>query len=394
MDFEKGYFNPKTGENHGIFGYKYLKFHRMRDCKWAAGDKMIQYVGMRKIYERSRKLETLRTIMKRKSKQAHARDVKKSLKDDIGYLHTATVGDHQLVKNIFQNHRDVQRAYHPLLIEKIVEKIDQRTFAKRKNLDQLVNKLEALSSAYENEVIKVAELQDRTKFTDPQELYEEIEAKRYELELRHCATRVRTTDAVNRAYYKILNTMLKDSMYYDPVLNALQEDLEEQKRFILKAIGKGRPSMKNVKSLRLEFQMLEKQTNNEMAARFKTLMEHRNIVASNTVKIKTFVRRDSDFDVNPSRYDRDTTSMADLKTQMDEIEKILKQLKNATSTGKPKEIYPRVKQQETDCIKMESNLVRRQHETIIEQLETDSAELDREKLANDFTPEEIRFTVA
>lgn len=50
MAATKGYFQSKTGENHGIFGYKYLKFHRMRDPKWAAGDKMIQYVGITKLY--------------------------------------------------------------------------------------------------------------------------------------------------------------------------------------------------------------------------------------------------------------------------------------------------------------------------------------------------------
>ncbi|XP_021709657.1 uncharacterized protein LOC110679428 [Aedes aegypti] len=390
MAAKEEYFNPKTGENHGIFGYKYLKFHRMRDPKWTAGDKMIQYVGITKIYDRDRKLQALKTIMARKNKQQYTRRVNKMLKDDTGYLNVANVGDAQRIKNIFQGHFEMQRAYHPLMIENIVEKIDQRTFAKRKALDALVHRFKTLSAAYEKELIKVSELQDRTKFMDPQELYEEIEAKSYELELRHCGTRIRTADAINRAYNEIIRTMLKDSIYYDPVLNALQEDLTEQHRFINKIRNTGIPTMKNVQSLQQEFEDIDRKTSKELTDRFNALMEHREVLNANNRRVKTLVRRDSDFDVNPSRYDRDTRSMADLKIQMEEIEKILKQLKNATSCGKPKEIYPRVKQQIRDSEKMKKNLEKREHQRSITQIEADIAEMCHDELANDFTPDEIR----
>lgn len=41
---------PKTGETHQLFGLKYLKRHKMRDKKWAAGDKMLQYTGITRLY--------------------------------------------------------------------------------------------------------------------------------------------------------------------------------------------------------------------------------------------------------------------------------------------------------------------------------------------------------
>ncbi|XP_029732991.2 uncharacterized protein LOC109406264 [Aedes albopictus] len=390
MAAKQEFFNPKTGENHGIFGYKYLKFHRMRDPKWTAGDKMIQYVGITKIYDRDRKLQGLKTIMARKHKQQYTRRVNKLLKDDTGYLHVANVGDAQRIKNIFQGHYEMQKAYHPLMIENIVEKIDQRTFAKRKALDRLVHRYKTLTDSYEKELIKVSELQDRTKFMDPQELYEEIEAKSYELELRHCGTRIRTADAINRAYNEIIRTMLKDSIYYDPVLSALQEDLTEQNRFIQKTRNTGIPTMKNVQSLQHEFEDIDRKTSKELTDRFNALMEHREILNSNNRRVKSLVRRDSDFDVNSSRYDRDTCSMADLKIQMDEIEKILKQLKNATSCGNPKEIYPRVKQQIRDSEKMKKNMEKREHQRNIAQIEADIADMCHDELANDFTPDEIR----
>ncbi|XP_038111763.1 uncharacterized protein LOC119767364 [Culex quinquefasciatus] len=390
MAATKGYFQSKTGENHGIFGYKYLKFHRMRDPKWAAGDKMIQYVGITKLYERDRKLQTLKTVLKRKGKQRHTQNVRKTLKENTGHLKIATFGDAQLIKTILQEHSEIQRAYHPLMIEQIVDKIDQRTFAKRKTLDQLQHQLKFLSDSYESELLAVAELQNRTKYKDPQEVFEETEAKSYELELRHCSTRIRTADAVNRAYNEIIRVMLKDSIYYDPVLSALNEDLIEQYRFIRKTIDTGLPVMKNIQSLQREFEKLDIKTTKELTDRFNTLMEHREILNNNNIKVKTLVRRDSDFDVNPSRYDRDTRSMVDLKIQMEDIQKILKQLKNATSCGRPQEIYPRVKQQVRDSEQMKKRLAKRELQRNLEQINTDVAGVHHDELANDFTPDELR----
>ncbi|XP_053686903.1 uncharacterized protein LOC128736444 [Sabethes cyaneus] len=390
MQADKVFFSPKTGENHGIFGSKYLKYHRLRDPKWPAGEKIIQYVGIAKLYERDHKLKALKTSMKRKNKQIRAKHIKKILKDDTASLHIAHSGDAQRVKNIFQGHLQFQRVFYPMMIEKIVVEVDEKTLAKRKLLNRLVHQLNSLNKAYETELLEVSRLQDRTKFNDPQKLHEEIEATNYEVELRNCGTRTLTAYTVQRALLEVIKIMLKDSIYYDPVLGALHEDLLEQDRFIKNTIGAGVPAIKNIQILQSEFDELDRNTSKELADRFKILMQQRDILNSNNIRVKTLVRRDSDFDVNPSRYDRDTGSMIDLKTQLEDIEQILKLLKNATSCGKAEEIYPRVKQQDRDNEQMNKTLRRRSHQRKVGEIETELAEIQHSELTNDLTPQEIQ----
>ncbi|XP_055534178.1 paramyosin [Wyeomyia smithii] len=390
MATDKAFFSAKTGENHGIFGSKHLKFHRLRDPKWPAGEKMIQYVGMAKLHERNHKLKALKTAIKRKNKQFRARQMRKILKDVTVCLRIAHYGDNQRIKNMFQEHTEFQRVFYPMMIEKIVTEVDEKTLAKRKLLDRLVHQLNSLNQAYEAELIEVSRLQDRTKFTDPQKLHEEIEATNYEVALRNCATRTLTAYNVQRALQEIIKVMLKDSIYYDPVLGALQEDLLEQESFIKSTISAGVPAIKIIQSLQSEFDELEKSTSKELMDRFQILMQQRDILNSNNTRVKTLVRRDSDFDVNPSRYDRDTGSMIDLKSQLEEIEQILKQLKNATSCGKVEEIYPRVKQQDRDNDQMNRTLRRRSHQRKIGEIETELAEIQFSDLINDLTPEEMQ----
>lgn len=41
---------PKTGENHKLFGVRLLKQHNIREPKWVPGDKLVQYSGLARLY--------------------------------------------------------------------------------------------------------------------------------------------------------------------------------------------------------------------------------------------------------------------------------------------------------------------------------------------------------
>lgn len=41
---------PKTGETHRLFGIRYLYRHKMRDKRWTAADKLLQYSGLARLY--------------------------------------------------------------------------------------------------------------------------------------------------------------------------------------------------------------------------------------------------------------------------------------------------------------------------------------------------------
>ena len=49
-DFKTEIIQPKTGETHGLFGVRYLKFHKIRDPNWTAADKCAQYFSITRLY--------------------------------------------------------------------------------------------------------------------------------------------------------------------------------------------------------------------------------------------------------------------------------------------------------------------------------------------------------
>lgn len=44
------YIQPRTGETHGLFGVKYLKYHNLRDSDWTAQDLITQYEKLNNIF--------------------------------------------------------------------------------------------------------------------------------------------------------------------------------------------------------------------------------------------------------------------------------------------------------------------------------------------------------
>ena len=47
---------PRTGQTHGLFGIKFLKYHNMRDPNWTSEDLVTQYEKLSNIF---RELEIL-----------------------------------------------------------------------------------------------------------------------------------------------------------------------------------------------------------------------------------------------------------------------------------------------------------------------------------------------
>lgn len=70
-------------------------------------------------------------------------------------LKIAVYGDVQRVKNILQDHKNLQRLYSHMPAHLMVENIDQRTFVKRKELDRLISKKNQLAKIYAESLVCV-----------------------------------------------------------------------------------------------------------------------------------------------------------------------------------------------------------------------------------------------
>lgn len=157
-------------------------------------------------------------------------------------------------------------------------------------------------------------MQDRIKYKDSFEQKDEVLARKIHTDLKNSETRIKAIRAINRAYQKIINSMMQvygwwsanslrivlisnvrfiqDSLYFEPVLGALNEDIMEQQSFIDTTIRLGRPALANVQRLIKEYQALEEQTRRDMESRLETLKQYRTHIEQNNETIKTLVRRD------------------------------------------------------------------------------------------------------
>lgn len=95
------------------------------------------------------------------------------------------------------------------LFQTIVQRINDRTFMKRKQLDLLKDRKQKLTERYEQRLFEVAALQDRIKYQDTLEPKERHLAKKVEADLKNSETRTRAIMTVNRAYKKIIDIMLQ-----------------------------------------------------------------------------------------------------------------------------------------------------------------------------------------
>lgn len=101
--------------------------------------------------------------------------------------------------------------------------------------------------------MEMSKLQNRIKYSDVAEIHDEEQSKILRMELKSSETRMRAVGAITGAYKTIINTMMHDSIYFDPVLSALEEDLNEQNDFIKKTISMGGPALKNLHILSEEY---------------------------------------------------------------------------------------------------------------------------------------------
>lgn len=102
----------------------------------------------------------------------------------------------------------------------------------------------------------MSKLQDRNKFLDVHEMKDDLISKNLRMQIKNSETRMKAIKTINRAYQKIINTMMHDSLYFEPALNALQEDVREQKDFIDTTIRLGLPALKDLENMSKDYRVL------------------------------------------------------------------------------------------------------------------------------------------
>jgi hypothetical protein len=143
--------------------------------------------------------------------------------------------------------------------------------------------------------MNVAIKQEVIRYYDVTEFQQERDPKRLLVELKNSETRGRAVQKINKTYKLIINQLLQDSLYYQPVLDALNGDWSEQTMLVTQTYGIGFPAIQNAKKLEKELKALEKVCRKEDMERFKVIDKNRQMLKEHSKIVKTLVRRDVSF---------------------------------------------------------------------------------------------------
>lgn len=140
--------------------------------------------------------------------------------------------------------------------------------------------------------MSVAAYQETIRYYDIKEFKQERKTKELLVELKNSETRSRAVQKLNSSYKQMINQLLHDSLYYKPVLDALNGDWNEQTALVKQTHDIGFPAIRNVKKLDKELKSLKKIVKKEENERFDEITKNRRILKEHPKLVKTIVRRD------------------------------------------------------------------------------------------------------
>lgn len=138
----------------------------------------------------------------------------------------------------------------------------------------------------------VALKQEMICYYDIKEFNEEKATKKLYVELKNSETRTRDIEKINSSCKKIINQLLHDSLYYQPVLEALNGDWNEQTMLVKQTHDIGFPAIQNVKKLEKKLDKLRRLSKKEENERFEEISKNRQLLKEHPKVVKELVRRD------------------------------------------------------------------------------------------------------
>lgn len=84
---------------------------------------------------------------------------------------------------------------------------------------------------------------------------EELQSKKLRKLIENSHTRLRAIKTITIAYDKMIQLLMQDAIYYDPVINGLKADVKDQTTFINHVITIGTPVIGRLQELSVEFKV-------------------------------------------------------------------------------------------------------------------------------------------
>ncbi|CAK1588268.1 unnamed protein product [Parnassius mnemosyne] len=322
-----------------------VRIHGMQDDNWVIKDKINQYRGLIKLYERDRKIHEGDLA---KQKRRYSRDIRQ-LRKDIAKkrqeLGVAVYGDKQFLRNAFQEHRRLQLTYMNSQADKVLENIHQENFNKRKQLDRIRYIKKKKMEKFRRTQLESAELHDRLLYEVSGKLPAEKKEQAVANYVQRANIKKNAALAIKVMYKKILDILKKDSSYFTVVLEALKLDCRAQGKCLMGATEMGQLAMEYLDDRKFEFNKLEKEIKANMKERERTLKVVRREVAYLMDSFPNLIRKEEATNLDDLYEEQDNVSLHSVHWELEEVMSICKRLQQGTLVSSYDKILLRLKEQ-------------------------------------------------
>ncbi|XP_022123979.1 uncharacterized protein LOC110999291 [Pieris rapae] len=345
-----------------------VRIHGMQDENWVIKDKINQYRGLIKLYERDRKIHEGDLSKQKKRYCRDIRQLRKDITTKREELGVAVYGDQQFLRNAFQEHKRLQLTYMNSQADRVLESIHQENFNKRKQLDRIRYTKKKKMETFRLTQLESAELRDRLLFEVGGKLPSEKKEQAVANYVQRANIKKNAALAIKVMYKKILDILKKDSSYFTVVLEALKLDCRAQGKCLMGATEMGQLAMEYLDDRKFEFSKLEKEIKVNMKERQRTLKLVRREVAYLTDSFPNLIRKEEATNLDDLYEDEDTGSKHSVHWELEEVMGICKKLQKATLVPSFDKILLRLKEQtyQTERLMMQLTLNSAKRDALME----------------------------
>ncbi|KAH8344362.1 hypothetical protein KR084_010180 [Drosophila pseudotakahashii] len=331
--------HPRSLRFHGFFGMSYVHQHVMVDERWTPNSLTEQFKGMTDLLTRRLVFKNHESKANRQRYFRENKRLKLQCRDGRTKLQNILVNDNtHKIRNFLINHKDMQRLYQKMPIHLVVDNINQRTFVMRKERDRLEFRLDQLKQHYKEQLLRRALLQNRIKYQNEFILDEELKSRVFLKKIENSNVRLKAIKTINNTYKKMIQVLVHDEIFYEPILRSLSSDMDDQSNFIKHILFLGMPAIAKFKELNDEFRNMEDKSRKNLQVKLQMLASLKKPAGTS---INFNKPKEAPPTTNLKRYVRETQSMMILKLELKAVEKTIKEVKFVTLCSQAKEIYPR-----------------------------------------------------
>ncbi|XP_026316058.1 uncharacterized protein LOC113227376 [Hyposmocoma kahamanoa] len=334
-----------------------VRIHGMQDENWVIKDKINQYRGLIKLYERDRKIHEGDLAKQKRRYSRDIRQLRKDISTKRDELGVVVYGDKQFLRNAFQEHRRLQLMYMNSQADKVLESIHQENFNKRKKLDRIRFIKKKKMETFRQSQLEAAELRDRIIYEVGGKLPAEKKEQAVANYVQKANIKKNAALAIKVMYKKILDILKKDSSYFTVVLEALKLDCRAQGKCLMGATEMGQLAMEYLDDRKFEFNKLEKEIKANMKERERTLKLVRREVAYLTNSFPKLIRKEEATSLDDLYENEDAGSHHSVHWELEEVLAICKKLQKSTLVSSFDEILSRLKEQRYQTERLSMQLI-------------------------------------